>query len=87
MKPRATDRAPRLTREDLSAIAEESGLLDGLPGVRPWDPRALWRAVLDLGVRAAPARKRKPRAWEHFQQAIGALKVLDVLDRRYLRRR
>ncbi|AUX21610.1 hypothetical protein SOCEGT47_020960 [Sorangium cellulosum] len=83
---RRIDRAPRLTRDDLSSIAEASGLLNELPGVRPWDPRALWRAVLDLGVRSARARKRKPRAWEHFQQAIGALKVLDALERHFLRK-
>ncbi|MGK4001141.1 hypothetical protein WMF31_00850 [Sorangium sp. So ce1036] len=84
-----TDRAPhvlRLAEEDLSSIADETGVLDGLPGVRPWDPQALWRAVLDLGVRAAPKRQRKPRDWERFQQALGALKVLDVLDRAYVRR-
>ncbi|MGK4007898.1 hypothetical protein WMF31_35105 [Sorangium sp. So ce1036] len=86
MKRRPDGCAPRLTRDDLSSIAEESGVLDGLPGVRPWDPRALWRAVLDLGVRAARSRKRKPRAWEHFQQAIGAMKVLDALDAAHVRR-
>ncbi|WP_437992093.1 hypothetical protein [Sorangium sp. So ce145] len=65
----------RLAEEDLSATADETSVLDGFPGVRPWDMATLWGAVLDLGVRARRASDR-----ERFQQALGAL---DVLERKY----
>ncbi|WP_437783435.1 RNA polymerase sigma factor [Sorangium sp. So ce1097] len=80
----AFDRAPhllRLAQEDLSALADETGVLDRFPGVRPWDPWTLWSAVLDFGLSA-----RKPRDREAFHKALGALKALDAMERGYVRK-
>ncbi|KYF57929.1 hypothetical protein BE08_25890 [Sorangium cellulosum] len=70
---------PTLTEADLTVIAEGTPALDPFP-TRPWDRERLWAAVLDLHLKAKTRADR-----EAFQQALGAIQVLDTLIRLYVR--
>ncbi|MGK4000242.1 hypothetical protein [Sorangium sp. So ce1024] len=70
-----------LTAEDLTYIGQRLRILDPFPGVRPWNRATLWSAVLDEHMAAT-----KPRDSEAFRELVGALRVLDVLDRDFLRK-
>ncbi|WP_437752000.1 hypothetical protein [Sorangium sp. So ce1389] len=71
---------PALTEADLTIIAEGTPALDPFP-TRPWDRERLWAAVLDAHLKAKTRADR-----DAFQRALGAIQVLDVLDRLYVRR-
>ncbi|WP_437926226.1 hypothetical protein WMF37_45540 [Sorangium sp. So ce291] len=71
---------PVLTAADLTVIAEVVPALDPFP-TRPWDRDRLWAAVLDAHLKAKTKADRAA-----FQQALGAIQVLDALDRLYVRR-
>ncbi|WP_437817114.1 hypothetical protein [Sorangium sp. So ce1078] len=71
---------PLLTEADLTVIAEGTPVLDPFP-TRPWNRERLLAAVLDLHLKAKTKADR-----EAFQQALGAIQVLDALDRLYVRR-
>ncbi|WP_437319652.1 hypothetical protein [Sorangium sp. So ce385] len=73
--------AIRLTEADLTTIAEATPVLDGFPGVRPWDRDQLWAAVLDASLNAKTKRER-----ELFIKARAVLQVLDAIDRYYVNR-
>ncbi|WP_437877542.1 hypothetical protein [Sorangium sp. So ce513] len=69
-----------LTEADLTVIAEGTPALDPFP-TRPWDRERLWAAVLDAHLEAKTRADR-----DAFQQALGAIQVLDALLRLYVRR-
>ncbi|WP_437963137.1 hypothetical protein WMF04_25700 [Sorangium sp. So ce260] len=70
---------PTLTEADLTVIAEGTPALDPFPA-RPWNRVKLLAAVLDLHLKAKTKADR-----DAFQQALGAIQVLDALDRLYVR--
>ncbi|WP_437963128.1 hypothetical protein WMF04_25655 [Sorangium sp. So ce260] len=70
---------PVLTEGDLTVIAEWTPALDPFPA-RPWSREKLLAAVLDLHLKAKTKADR-----DAFQQALGAIQVLDALDRLYVR--
>ncbi|WP_437816569.1 hypothetical protein [Sorangium sp. So ce1078] len=70
---------PVLTEADLTIIAEGTPALDSFPA-RPWNREKLLAAVLDLHLKAKTKADR-----DAFQQALGAIQVLDALDRLYVR--
>ncbi|WP_437597594.1 hypothetical protein WMF28_33490 [Sorangium sp. So ce590] len=69
-----------LSDEDLSLIASDVPALADLRGVRPWNRDKLWAAVLDAIIEA---RTKSERA--AAQQALGAIQVLDAIDRLFVR--
>ncbi|WP_437779293.1 hypothetical protein [Sorangium sp. So ce1097] len=78
-----TDRAEKrrvLTEEDLTYVVEQLSIFDAYPGAQPWNRAELWAAVMDLHLAAKTRAER-----EAFIELIGALRVLDVLDRHVLR--
>ena len=79
-----SDRAEKrrvLTAEDLTYIGQRLRVLDPFPGVRPWNRATLWAAVLDVHLDAETRADR-----EAFRELVGVLRVLDLLDRHFLRR-
>ncbi|WP_434047133.1 MULTISPECIES: hypothetical protein [Sorangium] len=70
-----------LTVEDLTYIGQRLRILDPYGGVTPWNRDRLWAAVLDVHMEAETRADR-----EAFRELVGALRVLDVLDRDFLRR-
>ncbi|WP_438035462.1 hypothetical protein [Sorangium sp. So ce204] len=69
-----------LSDDDLSLIASEVPALAELRGVRPWNRDKLWADVLDALIEA---RTKNERAGA--QQAVGAIQVLDAIDRLFVR--
>ncbi|WP_437909196.1 hypothetical protein WME95_15830 [Sorangium sp. So ce327] len=79
-----SDRAEKrrvLTEEDMTFIAEQLRILDAYPGVVPWSRAELWAAVLDAQMSATTRRER-----EAVAELVGALRMLDVLERHFLRK-
>ncbi|MGK3987785.1 hypothetical protein WME99_32390 [Sorangium sp. So ce136] len=79
-----SDRAEKrrvLTPYDLTFIGQRLRILDPYGGVKPWDRDRLWAAVLDVHMEAETRADR-----ESFRELVGALRVLDLLDRHFLRK-
>lgn len=79
MNDRETRRV--LTTDDLTYVVEQLSIFDAYPGVVPWDRAALWAAVMDLHMTAKTRADR-----EAFAELVGALRVIDVLERHFLRK-
>ncbi|WP_437329600.1 hypothetical protein [Sorangium sp. So ce381] len=79
-----SDRAEKrrvLTEEDLTYVVEQLSIFDAYPGVVPWNRAELWAAVMDLHMTAKTRADR-----EAFAELVGALRVVDVLERHFLRK-
>ncbi|MDC0679684.1 hypothetical protein [Sorangium atrum] len=79
-----TDRAEKrrvLTEEDLSYVVEQLAIFDAHAGVHPYNRAELWGSVMELYLTAKTRADR-----EAFAELVGALRVIDVLDRHFLRR-
>ncbi|WP_438034302.1 hypothetical protein [Sorangium sp. So ce204] len=70
-----------LTEEDLSYLVERLRIFDAHAGARPYSRAELWGSVMELYLTAKTRADR-----ETFAELVGALRVLDALERHFLRR-